>query len=88
MAQISASGQLTSRAIGFSGGSSCFVVRHVVTAARRTAAAASVPDAIATPCQANRFGFGQFVFGMHWFCPEGVAANRSAVWPPAPSGNA
>ena len=47
------------------------MVRHVVTAARRTAMAASVPDAAATPCQANRF-----LFGMSWLCPERVAVNR------------
>ena len=86
MAQVSASGQLTSRATGFSGGSSCFVVRHVVTTAPRTAAAASVPDAIATPCQISRFGSGRFGFGMHWLCPEWFAANRDAVCRPAPSG--
>ena len=44
-------------AVGFSGGSSCLVVRHVVTATRRTSVAASVPDTSATPCHASSFGF-------------------------------
>ena len=35
-AQVSASRHPTSRATGFSGGSSCLAVRHVMTARRRT----------------------------------------------------
>ena len=45
-----------------------------MTAARRTAAAASVPDATPTPCQANRF-----VFGMPCLCPERVAVTRRGL---------
>ena len=80
IAHTSASGQLTSRATGFSGGSSCFVVRQVVTAARRTAAAASVPEATATPCQANLF-----VFGMHHSYPTSRFSMHAATVCPDPS---
>src|SRR5829696_1631857 len=71
---VRASVQLTSPATGFSGGSSCFVVRHVITATCRTATAASVPDAAATPCQASRF-----LFGMSWLCPERAEVNRAST---------
>ena len=80
IAHTNASGQLTSRATGFSGGSSCFVVRQVVTAARRTAAAATVPEAIATPCQANLF-----VLGMHHLCPTSRFSMHAAAVCPDPS---